>query len=427
MVKHDAMLLNLDILAHLASQLELRRDILALMRTCKPVYTAGIPALLKEDVRFWKEDKLASFCDFILTDTGSRAKHIKGLEFTRDLGEVEDDLAEKLSKILEHATGLERLTLASCDDLLSSDDIATALAGLTSITELVVRDCDTVVVGMVKQMKSPVTKASIQLNGQMDEDESNPIPMLAPFQHSLRKLYLWEPQLLSGDDEVKSIVFPELAQLDVVFWNNVELEPMLRAFPNVKRFSVGLQGYDDGGLEEDKDEIREKNESAQEETQWEDMEYIQGDPISLYITALKTEVARLDIRMGWEADAETISGILEHAHPARLDFRMETDWDNEPEVSEQWPSLFEAASENITHLFLEVRQIEDPEPAIVSRLCDGGERTVLIRTRNLSATPSTAFQIWCMSLWMSRGRVKQPTPKMWSSGLRKRPLLFSTR
>lgn len=359
------MRLNLDILTVVVSHMIRRADMLAIMRTCKSVYAAGIPALLKRNVRFAKQDKLAFFCDFILADAPARGKHIRELEFCKSLGKIKKAaLCEKVAQVLEHATGLETLTLASCDDFVASDEkIEQAFTQLKSVKDLTIREADATITEMVKQMQSPVEKVNITFIGMNDSDH-NPVSVLSAFQETLRTLYAWQPEF----EEPTSEVYPNMHNLDVVFWNNIDTEPLVRAFPNLRHLALDLQGATDGGLEEDKEDIREKNEQGQAEVQWTQLEHVSADDLNLYLAAIKANVKTLDLRVNWESETDQITAILSDMRPARLNLHFSTDWENEGDVPERLPGVLEAMSEDLTHLYMKIRDIDDPETAFVRTL-----------------------------------------------------------
>ncbi|KAJ3557262.1 hypothetical protein NM688_g1564 [Phlebia brevispora] len=351
------MRLSLDILTIVLSHMVRRPDILSVMRTCKNLYAAGIPALLKSCILFSKKKKLSSFCDFILQDASARGRHIRDLTFFPSLGEIDDDeLVEKFTQVLQHATGVEKLTFQKANKLVSNEQIATAFAQLKSVKELIVRDADSAMVDMVKEMQSPVETVLLSVQGMSDADK-DPASVLAPFQRSLRKLSSWMPEF---DEEDQENTYPNLHTLDVTFWNNIDMGPMIRAFPNLRNLSMYLQGFDDGGLEEDKDEIREKNEQAQEEAKWEHLEDVVADDINLYIAALKSDVDTLELRLNWQSEAEQISAILGDAHPTRLNFSYEAEGGCE-DTRDHLTGCLEAASADITHFYLKLSETDDPE------------------------------------------------------------------
>ncbi|KAF7793851.1 hypothetical protein EIP86_004972 [Pleurotus ostreatoroseus] len=325
-----------------------------------------MPSMLKPCIRFTKKRKLSSFCDFILADAPARAKHIRHLEFN-SMGEIDDDeLVEKFAQVLEQATSIERLEFNQCDDFIaSSEQISEAFARLKSVKYLKIHDADSATVDMVKHMQSPVEDVFLSVNGSSDADQ-DPVSILSSFQQTLRRLYTWTPDF---SDDTQDITYPNLHTLDATFWNNIDMAPMIRAFPNLRKLSLYLQGFDDGGLEEEKEEIREKNEQAQEAARWAHLEQVHADDINLFISALKADVDAIDLDLNWQSEAESITTILGDARPTRLNFCYSSDWDNETEATEHITGLLEAASADVTHLYFTVRDIEDPEP-LLTFLCE---------------------------------------------------------
>lgn len=343
-----------------------RPDILSVMYASKSFYAAGTPSLLRPCIRFHAKRTLLSFLDFVLADAPARARHIRHLEFGPKLGEVDDDeLVDKFIQVLGQATKLEKLELNQCDDFVASNEqIAEAFSRLKSVKILKVRDADSATIDMVKQMESPVEDVFLSVQSGSDADQ-DPVSILSVFQSSLRRLYSWTPDFTSDNQD---ITYPKMHTLDATFWNNIDMAPMIRAFPDLRRLSLYMQGYDDGGLEEEKEEIREKNEQAQEDVRWEHLEQVYADDINLYISALRADVDTIDLRLDWQSEAEMITTILSNARPTRLNICYESDWSSETEPAQHIAGLLDAAAADVTHFYFEVRSVDDPEEVLVSCL-----------------------------------------------------------
>ena len=182
----EKMRLDFDVLSVVMSHMLRRPDILSVMRTCKTVYAAGIPALLKRNVVFTKQQKLESFCDFILVDAPTRGKHIQGLEFFPSVGEIKDDgLVEKIVRVLKHASDLKRLVFQAAENFVASNaKIAQAFASLKGVKELRIQDGGAEIVKMLKTMQSPVEEINLNIQGMCGAD-LNPVSSLSQFQPSL--------------------------------------------------------------------------------------------------------------------------------------------------------------------------------------------------------------------------------------------------
>lgn len=356
---------NLGVMAVLTSHIGQRHDLLAVMRTCKTVHSVGIPALLKENIAFPTQSKLASFCDFILADAPVRAKHIRDLTFCDSLGEVPKGsvLVNKFAQVLHHATRLEKLTFHSCDEFVASDPkILHAFAGLTSVKDLTVREAETALTDMVKQMQSPVEKAKISPN-YIVESDYNPLPVLSPFQATLRELSACQ-WFGEGDKANLRELYPNTSRLDFTFWTYLNLVPMIRAFPNVRHLSLHRLDYD--GLNNET-ELREENE-GHKDIQWKHLDHIEAEDLSLYVSALKAEVKVLDLLADWASSADKQRAILSDIRPERFNFHFKVGYWVDLKRGDGRSEVLEAVSNDLTHLYIHVEDLPDdqkPETVLV--------------------------------------------------------------
>lgn len=60
--------LPFDILAHTLTLIPRRGDLLALMKTCRPLYEASTHHLLRDEVFIWMSTKMRSFHQFMFAD-----------------------------------------------------------------------------------------------------------------------------------------------------------------------------------------------------------------------------------------------------------------------------------------------------------------------------------------------------------------------
>lgn len=212
-----------------------RSDILSVMYTSKNLYTAGIPSMLKLCIQLYLKPKISSFCDFILADAPARrARHIHHLDFGVRLDEIDDEeLAKNFAQVLKQATRLKKLELNQCGEFLSAsiEGIVEAFAQLKSVKTLALYQPDIVTCDIVKKMQAPVEDVSLFIS----DGFSDPVWILSAFQSSLCRLNTRNPFFSHIDN---GIAYPKMHTLHATFRGNIDIEPMIRAFPNLRRLSL---------------------------------------------------------------------------------------------------------------------------------------------------------------------------------------------
>ncbi|THH00888.1 hypothetical protein EW026_g1711 [Hermanssonia centrifuga] len=225
------MLVNFDVLTYLMSITEERTDVSSLMRTCRTLYSAGIPSLLSFDIDFDVWERFAAFCSFMDVDAPGRSRflrrmtlymhHLTRARRTRTLGHI--------LRILQHASQLHELSIETNDEEQRFDPLdphlIEALSGLTSI----------------KDLASPAAKVYLFFEDDWSSSEFShldPIFVLKQFGPSLRRLEVLFPafsQVLRH-----GIQYPHLTELEISHISPLlALDPLIYSFPNLRilRFS----------------------------------------------------------------------------------------------------------------------------------------------------------------------------------------------
>ena len=373
--------LNLDILCSLVWHLHTggtggTEDLLSFMSTCQSIYFAGIPALLNRELCFSEEHKLESFCDFVLRDVASRARHLSSLTFLAPMDSLDEALAEKLCRVLQHASRLHQLVFHDCDSWPRRlPTLAHAITNVKTI-EHIAMHTDGGLEPVAHKMRSQIKTATIYFSAYNHFDEGDCIRFLAGFQSSLREASLqWAFFCRQHGDIVYQHVHTLRLQL---FWDEFgDVGSMIAAFPSVKTLHITV---DDDACKSDYGRIirrlpriankRAKSWESQERIRWQYIDKICGGDVALYLAALRVDVGTLRITAD-QVEGDILRGILEYTRPTdRFELNVSVDWWEDQSgmfgvAPGQFEDVLRAAAPEVTHLYLTISDAPSGDEAIV--------------------------------------------------------------
>ncbi len=330
------MLVNFDVLTYLMSITEERTDVSSLMRTCRTLYSAGIPSLLSFDIDFDVWERFAAFCSFMDVDAPGRSRflrrmtlymhHLTRARRTRTLGHI--------LRILQHASQLHELSIETNDEEQRFDPLdphlIEALSGLTSIKDLAVSMVTDDTAKILQSFQSPAAKVYLFFEDDWSSSEFShldPIFVLKQFGPSLRRLEVLFPafsQVLRH-----GIQYPHLTELEISHISPLlALDPLIYSFPNLRilRFSE----MDTFGCDhiEGEGATRRANLLSQSQRHWESLDCVSADPVCLYLMGLNCKVHHLQLELSAElgssrfANVDCIEETLSLTRPTRLDIAI---------------------------------------------------------------------------------------------------------
>ncbi|RPD76858.1 hypothetical protein L226DRAFT_569100 [Lentinus tigrinus ALCF2SS1-7] len=233
--------------------------LVALLLTCKTLRKEGGKKLLLriEEVDVAPQH-LSSFCRFMLVDDGYRIPFLRhSLCLRDDAGmRVDPETPAMLVEILSRITRLRRLRVECADWLfIAIPELSDTIASMTCLQEFTMGlrfqndDAEKMLLFMQSQLKSAdimyggfdqdrpetMTQETIDRTRDFDDENMNPIVLLANSSHSLERVTARNFMVLDVDH---GIVYPNVTRLDLVNNSDIWILPFIRAFPNIGTLTV---------------------------------------------------------------------------------------------------------------------------------------------------------------------------------------------
>ncbi|KAI0687182.1 hypothetical protein BC835DRAFT_410979 [Cytidiella melzeri] len=307
------MSLNVDVLFEIMRSCTQDKSTLSrLMRTCHLLYTKGVPLLLGSQITI-RSRQLFSFCQFMKVDINHRSQLIRSINFTFcQLEHTIDATPEELATILlmlENATNLKRLRLDNAT-LKSDDRLPMTIAALKTIEELELDTFGPQAESMLITLKSPIRAMTVSFV----DAEGKPLETYQPtpsfieafktFRETLEEITVSSAHWTSPwSGPTVDVSFTKVTSLKLLDWNDVEGEPLMVAFPNLRKlharrediFSVDTHDFfrgagDVGSLRQLKIEAQNRNSVS-----WPFLDELSGE--YLYCFAILCPVRELSVSM----------------------------------------------------------------------------------------------------------------------------------
>lgn len=289
------MRVNYDVLFNIMDLSEAQSDFGRLMRTCWTLYEAGVPRLLRRlggRISIYTRKALLSFCAFMLQKNSNRFQHLVALGIHLDRPFYKDACKNKFVALMFlNASRLETLKLSDPEYLLTDPAVPRAIASLTSLRELIIRDVTNEVIPVLEKTRSLIRKVSISFDHDFAKDGGDPIPLLKNLAHSLEELDVSWVGL-----EAIDVKYPRLAILHLGNCDYTPFETLYSAFPNLRSLSL-CSDLEDGWEDELAGWWHQRNLLAQADYgTWQSLSYVRASIPTLYSLALQCRVEHLDIR-----------------------------------------------------------------------------------------------------------------------------------
>ncbi|RPD54123.1 hypothetical protein L226DRAFT_617233 [Lentinus tigrinus ALCF2SS1-7] len=292
-----------------------RHEVSAMMKTCRLLYEAGVPYLLKETVDLKHEDDIVSFVTFMAAEQSSRLRYDIGLRLS--LAEsLSPGVAELLTHFLKNGGDAMRFRTLHLDHpeklLSSSPGLADAFSTISYIDRLHVYEAGPLATSTLQNLRAEVHHVSVRLDGFGSVTHGTPTGTetdLTILLHSLRG------SLLSFHGEgfdsrlTHETIFPNVASLSLTGHVPIYVPDYARAFPNVTNLATGTLQMDLISLNEAPriSAWRLENRSAQLSHgtgSWPALKQCRGTVADLWALGLRCEVEKLtatvDMDSAWE-------------------------------------------------------------------------------------------------------------------------------
>ncbi|TCD70252.1 hypothetical protein EIP91_004153 [Steccherinum ochraceum] len=333
------------------------------MRTCRALYRAGLPVLL----RFvcihagWTTGRLASWCKFVLREerraTLIREMHlhvtmiIQVVTYTR---KFIDDAHNSLAEVLKRARSTLRvLKLKDLETQLEEDEFAvltSPLCELASLQRLIIKsDCGPKTQAMLTNMASPLVRVDLALDYRYHPTAIDPITSLRNFASSLETLHIAADHgSIISDHFSSDLVFSQVKQiiLEVSSDPLPSLVPFMVSFPNLvdmlcnspvnrdeKHYFIhGQDALDE--FDTENRELRKRNLATISGNGWPRLEFLYAGVVQSYTSGLSHHVHQ------WRGvhlkayNAEYFDAMIGALTPEVLQFTVSTQWFEDDQYAE---------------------------------------------------------------------------------------------
>ncbi len=348
---------NFDILICLMRLTQERRDVSATMRTCRALYSAGMPSLLSFDIDFDVWERFAAFCSFMDVDAPRRSRFLR--QMTLYMHHLSNSFStgtlDHILCILQHATQLHQLRITTYvrgGPRPLDPRLIGALSSLTSIKHLTLGETSNDTVMILQSLHSPVAEARVDFKSGSDVD---PILVLRTFSSSLQQLAA-----------LGSPVFPRAPHYDIQYslvtkleisvriGSPIPLKPLIYSFPNLRVLRLvdevdldQVQPFE-GDIALAGEGWRQANILSYSQRHWEALDHVSSDILNLYLLGLSCKVHHLHLefaRCYGVDNLRLIKETLSMIRPTRLHIRVFDDVDFNP-------TQLDRTVDDLTHLHI---------------------------------------------------------------------------
>ncbi|KAJ3542540.1 hypothetical protein NM688_g5960 [Phlebia brevispora] len=283
--------LNVYILSRIMTFISRRKDLLAVMHSCRDLYGAGIQPLVRL-VGPIDECNLPSFHEFMIKFAPASFKAFRHLDIIVRQGQLSSTLVRMLIDLLERGTALEELKVSYGTYLNRRNALLEAIASLTTLTSL--SFCDNVPDEashfVLSNSRSPLREVRASY---FDGDPVEAVSLLANFLYTLEKASLTCVRL-----EDVGLCYPNLTHLELLLCMRPILSVLMKTFPNLQHLDLGAptsrRGTDPVRRQE-MAALRAANIQFQQHTcaSWDSLRFLTTDTASLSMLGLKMKIDSL--------------------------------------------------------------------------------------------------------------------------------------
>lgn len=230
-------LINYDVLLAIMSHMN-PSDVLRFSRTCRTLYAAGLPALLRNRFgdQYTSREKFCSYYRFLLMDFPNRLSYVRHLYLSGNHRWSRTDgtniLVDAAITVLQHSPGLESLDIEDVEKLMALDEnISPTIARLTSLRHLSLQlPNHESLQTLFHSLQSPLTTITLVCD---NFTRVEILSLLSNFHKTLEELTLTGGGLTSCP---KYLFYPNLHTLDMAGCLH-DLALLARHAPNIRRLT----------------------------------------------------------------------------------------------------------------------------------------------------------------------------------------------
>ena len=321
-----------DIITILLQLLKTRSDVMSLVLTSKDIYTECARNLLRFPITISDDRQLVSLCEFILRDVSRRATHLRQLYIciplklrqTYDEYYVyrdDPDLlgASLLVCVLQKAIQLEDLSIDWCEELLERDNrLVPAVTSLNTLRRLRISSFGLLVCELLEGMHSRLRELEVDIctsdtSAPAFQGDNLPLTHLLGTIHgqrdTLESLAVWFSfvgRYETTQPWCQALRFPRLHSLSLRMPADIDLEFLVRTFPNLRCLDATCAWYS-SEAEDDSELSRRDIEDMHNEnighSRWASLEQVSGDLDGIYALGLTSEsIVRMDATCPLDCD-----------------------------------------------------------------------------------------------------------------------------
>ncbi|EKM56080.1 uncharacterized protein PHACADRAFT_184788 [Phanerochaete carnosa HHB-10118-sp] len=270
--------LNWDVLAEVMIWLD-RPDTTRMSRTCRALRVIAPRMLLKDVVLIWRAEQLSSLCRFMFADR-RRFRFLRklSLEF---LVEAEDlELGRLTADLFSHLTELEWLDFYDCRLLELHKSVLPPISALAKLQTLKLENLTEHTYKFIKNTRLPLLEIVINFHGYYHFVD--PIPVLSPFRHSLKKA-----TVTFVDLSARGVRYPLVTTLHVGDCDAAELRVLESCFLNLRELSFESAHEEVMWSGGEVEMTRNLNLNPEIRDPWASLARLTGDILSLYILGVQ--------------------------------------------------------------------------------------------------------------------------------------------
>lgn len=312
----------------------------------------SIKELFMRPVRLHGNENLRKFCQFALAGDPRRLACLQNLTIDHIEDEKPFSFEDRgmIARVLTYCTGLRRLELRSCDELIMEDSvISDIISALPSLAHLAVWLCrhgqkrQDVLLRMVLKMKVSLRSLHLSMLSVMLSDG---LPKVKELQDVARvHRHLEELTLQLSIFTCPGVSFSAVRKLQLVLDHDIpQLRDVCRTFPNVRELCIEHYQNMDA-------EIAPPNDNG---SCWPSLDRLQAFPSIIYNLGISCPVHDLELHCYYSDAHEKFAAVVSRLRPSKLSFTLYCDLDCQWAVPRAHPSLLlhGTADAGVKHLFV---------------------------------------------------------------------------
>ncbi|EMD35950.1 hypothetical protein CERSUDRAFT_96176 [Gelatoporia subvermispora B] len=306
------------------------KELVAIMRTCSTLHSAGVKHLLNLPIKLSRAQDLQVFCQFVLQDTPRRAKFLRTIYLEH--GACDWATIDLLIQVLSDASGLQKLEIdTEAEMLMVNPSLVQSPHVVRSLRSLTLSDCYENDIDILRSLESPIEQLKLIFASEVRITDSSP-PLLANFCGTFQTLCIHGYYALESEPP---IVLHCVRTLEMSFFcASYDTRSLCAMFPNV----VHMKFCDDS-WEMDTVNLEGRfvhNQGYDLDQQWTHLHSLHGLARAIHAACLRCESDDLDVEVGIE-DLHKFIQMMSHLRPRRLNItvdlieRFDFMWDYIPE------------------------------------------------------------------------------------------------